>query len=60
MPIKPYTPESKAKGKKITVRELHFADDAAFVVHSAQELRTLLSQFSSACLDLGPPSALKN
>ena len=35
--------------KNFTVRDLLFADDAALVAHSAQDL---MSQFSSVCSDL--------
>ena len=46
----------RAKVKNFTVREHLFADDAALVAHSAQDL---LSQFSSACSNFGLPLALK-
>ena len=41
------------------MRDLLFADDAVLVAHSAQDLPTLLSQFSSAWLDLGLTISLK-
>ena len=47
------------KVKFFTVRYLLFAVDAALVAHSAQNLQTLLSQFSSACLDLGLTISLR-
>ena len=50
---------SKRKLKTFTVRDLLFADDAALVAHSAQDLQTLLSQFSSACSDFGLTISLK-
>ena len=50
---------SKRKVKTFTVRDLLFADDAALVAHSAQDLQTLLSQFSSACSDFGLTISLK-
>ena len=37
-----------------------YADDAALVAHSAQDLKTLLSQFSSACSGLDHTISLKN
>ena len=39
---------AKRKVKNFNVRDLLFADDAALVALSAQDLQTLLSQFSSA------------
>ena len=50
---------SKRNLKKITIRDLLFADDAALVAHSAQDLQTLLNQFSSACSDFGLTISLK-
>ena len=41
------------------MRDLLFADDAALVAHSAQDLQTLLSQFASACSDFGLTISLK-
>ena len=51
--------KTKRMVKKSTVRDLLFADDAALVAHSAQDLRILLSQFSSACSDSGLTISLK-
>ena len=48
--------KAKRKVKKITVRDLLFADDAALVAHSAQDLQTLLSQHAQI---LASPSVLK-
>ena len=45
--------------KIVTLRDLLFADDAALVAHSAQDLQTLLSRFSSACSDFGLTISLK-
>ena len=50
---------AKRKLKNFTVRDLLFADDAALVAHSAQDLQTLLNQFSSACSDFGLTISLK-
>ena len=44
---------TKRKVKNFTVRDILFAVDAALVADSAQDLQTLLSQFSSACSDFG-------
>ena len=41
------------------MRDLLFADDAALVAHSDQDIQTLLSQFSSACLDFGLTISIK-
>ena len=38
----------KTKVRKVTPRDLLFADDAALFVHSEDKLRTLLDQFSNA------------
>ena len=43
----------------MTIHNLIFADVAAFVTNSAQDLLTLISQFSSACSDLGLTISLK-
>ena len=51
--------KAKSKVKKITVRDMLFADDAALVAQSAQDLQTLLSLFSSACSDFGLTISLK-
>ena len=51
--------KSKAKDENFTVRDLLFGDHTALVAHSAQALETLLSQFSSACSDLGVTISLK-
>ena len=50
---------AKRNLKKVTIRDLLFADDAALVAHSAQDLQTLLNQFSSACSDFGLTISLK-
>ena len=51
--------KSKRKVKTFTVRDLLCADDAALVAHSAQDLQTLLSQFSSAFSDFGLTISLR-
>ena len=47
MPIQPCTFESKVKGKQ------DHSTRSDLVAHSAQDLQTLLSQFSSPCSDFG-------
>ena len=37
--------KAKSKVKKITVGDMLFADDAALIARSAQDLQTLLNQF---------------
>ena len=51
--------KAKSKVQKITVRDLIFTDDTDFIEHSAQDLRTLLNQFSSSCSDFGLTISLK-
>ena len=51
--------KAKSKVQKITVRDLIFADDTDFIWHSAQDLQTLLNQFSSSCSDFGLTISLK-
>ena len=50
---------AKRNLKVATIRDLLFADDAALVAHSAQDLQTLLNQFSSACSDFVLTISLK-
>ena len=50
---------AKLNLKIVKVRDLLFADDAALVAHSAQDLQTLLRQFSSTCSDFGLTISLK-
>ena len=52
--------KAKRKIKTITERDLLFADDAALVAHSVQDVQTLLSQFLSACLDFVLTISVKN
>jgi len=44
---------AKQNLKKVTIHDLLFADNAALLAHSAQDLQTLLNQFSLACWDFG-------
>ena len=50
---------AKRNLKIVTIRDLLFADNAALVAHSAQDLQLLLNQFSSACSDFGLTISLK-
>ena len=52
--------KAKSMVKTITVRDLFFADDAALVAHSAQDLHTLINKFSSECSQFGLTISLKN
>ena len=40
---------AKTRARKVTLRDVLFADDAALVAHSAEKLQSLLNQFSNAC-----------
>ena len=51
--------KAKSSVKTIAVGDMLFAEDAALVAHSAQDLQTLLNQFSSACSDFGLTISLK-
>lgn len=44
---------AKSKVRHVLVRELLYADDAAFVAHSEADLQLLCSSFSTACLEFG-------
>ena len=50
---------AKTKVRKVIVRDLLFADDAALVAHSAEKLQCLLNQFSNACEAFGLTISLK-
>ena len=50
---------AKRKVKNVTVRDFLFTDDVALVTQSAQDIQTLLSQFSSARSDFGITISLK-
>ncbi|XDV29424.1 hypothetical protein PO909_032554 [Leuciscus waleckii] len=43
--------KAKTKVLSVLIREMLFADDAALVAHTEEELQQLLSQFSHACKD---------
>ena len=40
---------AKTRVRKVTLRDVLFADDAALVAHSAEKLQSLPNQFSNAC-----------
>ena len=45
--------KAKTKIRRVLIRELLFADDAAVTTHSEEELQCLLSAFSNACSEFG-------
>lgn len=42
---------AKTRVREVLIRDMLFADDAAFVAHSQEELQLLLDRFSNACKD---------
>ena len=58
--INPARLKAKSKVKKITVQDLIFADDAALLAHSTEDLQTLLNQFSSEYSDVALFISFKN
>ena len=51
--------KAKSKVSETLIRELLFADDAAFAAHSAADLQKLLNMFSNACIEFGLTISLK-
>ena len=49
--FKPARLKAKRKVRRITIRDMLFADDAAVVAHSEQDLQALMSSFANACDD---------
>ena len=49
----------KTKVRKVLINMLLFADDAAFVAHSEQELQSLMDRFSLACVEFNLTISLK-
>ena len=47
------------KIRKVMIRELLFADDAAFLAHSEEDLQHLVSTFSTACQHFGLTISIK-
>ena len=50
---------AKTKVKTVLVREMLFADDAAFVSHTEEGLQELINSFSAACDDFGLTISIK-
>lgn len=50
---------AKTKIKKVLIREMLFADDAAFVSHTEEGLQILIDDFSRACKDFGLTISIK-
>jgi hypothetical protein len=50
---------AKTKVKSVLIREMLFADDAAFVSHTEDGLQALMDSFSSACDDFGLTISIK-
>ena len=45
--------KAKTKVRKVLIRDMQFADDAAVVTHTQEELQSLMDCFSQACKDFG-------
>ena len=50
---------AKTKVLKVLIRDMLFADDAAVVTHTLEELQSLMDCFSQACKDFGLTISLK-
>ncbi len=50
---------AKTKVRKVLIRDMLFADDAAVATHTQHELQTLMDYFSQACKDFGLTISLK-
>lgn len=50
---------AKTKVRKIIIRDMVFADDAAVTSHTEQDLQCLMDRFSQACKDFGLTISLK-
>ncbi len=44
---------ARTRVKRILVRELLYADDAAFVAHTEQEIQEMCNSFAAACTEFG-------
>ena len=49
----------RTKVRKVLVRDMLFADDAAVATHTQEELQSLMDCFSQACKDFGLTISLK-
>ena len=50
---------AKTKVRKVLIRDMLFADDAAVATHTQEELQSLMDCFSRACKDFGLTISLK-
>ncbi len=50
---------AKNKVRRVLIREMLFADDAALVSHTEESLQRMISSFSQACKDFGLTISLK-
>ena len=50
---------AKTKVRQVLIRDMLFADDAALVAHSQEQLQRLIDQFSRACTDFSLTISLK-
>ena len=50
---------AKTKVRKVLIRDMLFADDAAVATHTQEELQSLMACFSQACKDFGLTISLK-
>ena len=50
---------AKTKVRKVLIRDMLFADDAAVVTHTQEELQSLMDCFSQTCKDFGLTISLK-
>ena len=51
--------KARSRTKRVLVRELLYADDAAFVASSEQELQEMVDRFATACKEFGLTISLK-
>ena len=51
--------KAKSKIRKVLIRELLFADDAALTSHSAESLQRLIDKFADACKEFGLTISIK-
>lgn len=50
---------ARTKIREVLIRDMLFADDAAVLTHTQQELQSLMDRFSQACKDFGLTISLK-